>query len=202
MNDPRRAIPSSVGRLRVAALGAIALGLAGCASAPLTTYDLTAPRAGVAGRAGGAQIVVATPTATSPLDGERIVVRSPAEGLVLLKGAQWSDRLPTLVQSRLIQTFENARLLRAVGRPGDRIVADFSLVSEIRRFEIDVATGEAVVEISVKLIAERGGRIAAARVFTGRSPGSAANGAVASTSLDAAMDRVLRDIVAWASGAR
>ncbi|HEY8579456.1 MAG TPA: ABC-type transport auxiliary lipoprotein family protein [Beijerinckiaceae bacterium] len=193
--------PTLTPALRAAPL-ALTLALAACASSPLATYDLTAPRSGISGRAGGPQIVVTTPTATAPLDGERIVVRAPGEGVSLLKGAQWSDKLPDLVQSRLIQTFENGRLLRAVGRPGDRIVADYSLVSEIRRFDIDVASQEAVVEISVKLVGDRSGRIASARVFQARTPGSAANGAAASQALDAALDRVMRDIVAWASAAR
>lgn len=197
-----RAAGRSDGRLPLAAAFAGALLVAGCASSPLITYDLSAPRAGVGGRAGGAQMVVAVPTATSPLDSDRIVVRSPTEGVTLLKGAQWSDQLPQLVQSRLIQTFENGKLLRAVGRPGDRIAADYTLVSEIRRFEIDVATGEAVVEISAKLVGDRSGRIAAGRIFSARTAGSASDGAAATLALDEAMGKVLREIVAWASAAR
>jgi cholesterol transport system auxiliary component len=178
------------------------MALVGCGSAPLATFDLSAPRSGISSRTVGAQVIVTEPVAVAPLDTDRIIVRSPDAGMSLLKDAQWSDRLPQLVQSRLIQTFENGKSLRAVGRPGDKIIADYSLVSEIRKFEIDAASGEAVVEMSVKLVGERNGRIVAARIFDNRSPGSATDGAAASASLDRAMGAVLRDIVGWASAVR
>jgi len=180
---------------------ALALGVSGCGGSQLLTYDLSAPRS-VSARATSLQIVVAEPAAVAPFDADRIVVRSPTEGLTVLPGAQWSDRLPELVQSRLIQTFENARLVRAVGRPGDRIAADYSLTSEIRRIEIDAASGEAVVELAVKLVGDRSGRIAAGRIFEGRAPASTQNGAQASAAIDAALGKVLRDVVVWAARVR
>jgi cholesterol transport system auxiliary component len=179
----------------------MALALAGCGSSPLLTYDLTAPRDPPA-RAIGLQIVVSEPAAIAPLDADRIVVRSATQGLTVLPGAQWSDRLPELVQSRMIQAFENARLLKAVGRPGDRLVPDYNLVSEIRRFEIDAARGEAIVEIAVKLVGDRSGRIAAARVFEARVPSGAGTGAEASATLDRALAQVLRELVAWTARGR
>lgn len=181
---------------------ALALSLAGCStSSPLLTYDLTAPR-DRAVRPIGLQIVVTEPAAVAPLDADRIVVRSPTQGLTVLPGAQWSDRLPDLLQSRMIQAFENAQLLKAVGRPSDRLVADYNLNSEIRRFEIDAARSEAVVEIAVKLVGDRSGRIAAARVFEARTPASAENGAQASAALNIAMAQALREIVVWTARGR
>jgi cholesterol transport system auxiliary component len=145
-------------------------------------------------------MIVLEPVAIAPYDSERIVVRTGPEAVAYLKGAQWVERLPRLLQTTMIQSFENARLLRSVGRPGERFVADVSLTSEIRRFEIDVTTNEAIVEISARVVAEGSGRIIAARIFSARVPGSAADGKAASAALDAAADRVLREIVAWSAG--
>ena len=128
-------------------------------------------------------------------------MRAAPEQVAFLTGAQWSDRLPRLLQSRLVQSFENGKLLRSVGRSGDRIVADYVLTSEVRRFEIDVTTSQAVVVISAKLIGERSGRISAARIFTAQVPASASDGARASAALDQALSEVMRDIVGWASSA-
>ena len=189
--------PPSAARA-VAFASVIALMLGACSSSPLLTYDLSAPTERPA-RPMGMQIVVTQPSAVSPLDSDRIVVRSPTMGLTVLPGAQWSDELPDLLQSRIIQAFENARLLKAVGRPSDRLVSDYNLNSEIRRFEIDAARGEAVVEIVVKFVGDRTGRIAAARQFEGRAPASASNGAEASAALNAALAQVLRDLVQWTS---
>ncbi len=183
---------------RVAIVVALAFSLAGCAGAPLLSYDLSAPQERSA-RALGLQIVVTQPTAVAPLDTDRIVVRSPTMGLTVLPGAQWSDQLPDLLQSRVIQAFENARMLKAVGRPSDRLASDYSLNTEIRRFEIDASRGEAVVELAVKFVGERSGKITAARVFEGRAPSSASNGAEASMALNAALAQVLRELVVWTS---
>lgn len=183
---------------RVTVVAAFALTLAGCGGAPLLTYDLIAPHE-LPARALGLQIVVTQPSAVAPLDTDRIVVRSPTMGLTLLPGAQWSDQLPNLLQSRMIQAFENARLLKAVGRPGDRLSSDYNLNSEVRRFEIDAARGEAVVEMAVKFVGDRSGKITAARVFEGRAPSSASNGAEASAALNVALAQVLRDLVMWTS---
>lgn len=177
---------------------ALALGLAGCSSPPLLTYDLTAPRDRPA-RPLGLQIVVTQPSAVPPLSSDRIVVRSPTMGLTVMPGSQWSAELPDLLQSRIIRAFENAKLLKAVGRPSDRLVSDYNLNTEIRRFEIDAARGEAVVELVVKFVGDRTGRIAAARVFEGRVLSAASNGAEASAALDAALAQVLRDLVGWTS---
>lgn len=202
MNDRRRAANyPATGPRAIAALAACVL-LAACAGDQLATFDLSAPRSGLSAHRASATIVVSAPEALSPLDSDRIMVRSPVSGVSLLKGAQWSDRLPQLFQSRLIQTFENGKSMRAVARPGDRISADYNLVSEIRRFEIDSGTGQAVVEISVKMVRESGGAIAAGRIFEARAPASAIAGTEAVAALDLALGRVLRDIVGWAAAIR
>ncbi len=173
--------------------------LAACGGSALDAYSLSAPQ-GVAGRASSRQMIITEPVAGAPYDGERIVVRTGPEAVAYLKGAQWVERLPRHLQTMMVQAFENARLLRSVGRPGDRFTADASLNSEIRRFEIDVTTNEAVVEISAKIVAEGSGRIVGARIFSARVPGSAGDGKVASAALDQALDRVLREMVAWGGG--
>lgn len=183
-------------------LGACALGsallLGGCGSTPLATFDLSAPSAGVKARSARGVLVIPEPVASSPTDGERIVVRTGPSAVAVLKGAQWTERLPRLLQSRLIQTFENARLLRSVSRPGDGVTADRGLTWDVRRFEMDAQTGQAVVDISVKLL-DTSGRVLAGQIFTAQAPGDPNQGASASAALDVAANSVLRQIVAWAS---
>ncbi len=182
----------------LAGVAALAFALVACSGSPLLTYDLSAPDERPA-RPIGLQIVVTPPAAISPLDGDRIVVRSPTMGLTVLPGSQWSAELPSLLQARIIQAFEKARLLKAVGRPSDRLSSDYNMNSEIRRFEIDAARNEAVVELVVKFVGDRSGKIAAARVFEARAPGRASNGAEASAALDVALAQVLRELVRWTS---
>jgi len=168
--------------------------LAACASSPPATYDLTPATGDFAARAGRGQLAVLRPDATQPADSDRIVVRYDPQSVAYLTGAQWADKLPSLVQSRLIESFQNAHLLREVGRPG--MLADFNLQTSIRRFELDTAQSAAVVEISAQILSQ-GGRIIAGRLFSCTVPVASSEPAVVAAALDAALAQVMRDIVIW-----
>lgn len=187
------------GRLRALSLAAAgSLLLAGCGggSAP-TTYDLSAPRDFGRIGGGGGVLIVAQPTAVQALDSDRLIVKDSSGALSFLGGAQWADRVPNLVQTRLIQTFENGSRIAAVGRPGERIVPDFQLNTDIRAFNIDAASGQAVVEITAKLIGDRSGKVQRAKLFSARVP-AGAEGAGAAQALDQALSQVLIQIARWA----
>jgi cholesterol transport system auxiliary component len=187
------------GRLRALTLAtAGSLLLAGCGggSAP-TTYDLSAPRDFGRIGGGGGVLIVAQPTAVQALDSDRLIVKDSSGALSFLGGAQWADRVPNLVQTRLIQTFENGSRIAAVGRPGERIVPDFQLNTDIRAFNIDAASGQAVVEITAKLIGDRTGKVQRAKLFSARVP-AGAEGAGAAQALDQALSQVLIQIARWA----
>jgi cholesterol transport system auxiliary component len=185
-----------------ASAGSAALALAGCGGgAAPTTFDLTAPRNGLR-RLGGGQraIIVPEPTTVAALDSERIVVRAANGELTYLPRAQWSDRLPRLFQTRLIQTFENGGRA-AVGRPADRLSGGYQLLIDIRAFEAREATRDAFVEVAAKLVTASSGAIANARLFGASAAVGAIDGAGVSQALDQAMARVLSDITAWAAPA-
>jgi cholesterol transport system auxiliary component len=179
--------------------------LSGCggglfsASAP-PTFDLAAvtafPRHNPAARG---QLVVVEPTALALLDSERIVVRSGASEVSYVPGAQWSDKLPRLLQARVVQSFENAHRLRAVGRQGDRLAATYQLLLDIRTFQISVAdNAQAEVEITAKILGDRSGRILAARVFRTTAPAAGADGPNAVAALNAALAKLVTELVVWA----
>jgi cholesterol transport system auxiliary component len=188
------------GLARAASLAvAGSLMLAGCGGgAAPTTYDLSAPRDfGRIGGAGGV-LIVAQPSTVQALDSDRLIVKDSSGALSFLGGAQWADRVPNLVQTRLIQTFENGSRIAAVGRPGERIVADLQLNTDIRSFNIDAASGQAVVEITAKLVGDRTGKVLRAKLFAARVPAAAVDGAGAAQALDRALAQVLIEIARWA----
>ncbi|MGV7032397.1 ABC-type transport auxiliary lipoprotein family protein [Methylobacterium symbioticum] len=190
----------TVPALVLVALLASALG--GCGGGAPLTFDLAAlPPSGRAVAAGRA-IVVAEPVGIQPFESDRIIVREPGGSLSFLGGGQWADRLPRLVQTRLIQSLENSGRLRSVSRPGDKILADYQLISEIRAFDIAAGSGEAVVDLSAKLIAEGTGRVVAARVFTARVPIKAVDAGNGAVALDSALATVLGDMVRWVNSGR
>jgi len=180
--------------------------LAGCAALPggfskaLDTYELSAVAAPDRGRRlPQRQLLVAEPSALKPLDGENIVVREGATSVQYLSGAQWSDRLPRIVQARLAEAYQRSGRLGGVGLPGQGIAVDYQIVTEIRAFEIRVgAADQAVVEIWAKLLNDRNGVVRATRVFTASEPVVGAEGnARFIAALDAAFARAAGELIEW-----
>lgn len=192
--------------LKLWLVGAAASGLAGCAAlglgeGPPPAFDLTAPNSfGKSLKAPRGQLVVAEPSALAVLDSDRVVVRAASGEIATLPGAQWRDRLPKLLQARIIETFENANRLRGIGRPGDRLTADYQLLIDIRVFAI-AATAEpaADVELTAKIVNERTGRIVAADVFRARVPVATMEGPAATAALDQAFGHAAVALVRWTS---
>lgn len=181
---------------------AVCLLTVACASSkPTPTYDLSSPKEFGIGGGRGPLLVIAEPTALQVLDSDRIAVRRADGGIAFVADAQWADRLPKLVQARLVQSFENAGRLKGVGRPGDRLTADQQLLIDLRSFGFNPATG-AEVELSAKLVGDRSGRIAAARVFSARVPAAGDDAAAIAAALDQAFMQVTIELVRWAGGRR
>jgi cholesterol transport system auxiliary component len=187
----------------VAAVLAVSLG--GCASIGLgqgsaTAYDLAAAKdfPHRTARPRG-QLVIVEPTMLAPLDGERILVRPGPGQAAQLADAQWEDRLPRLLQARLVESFENANRLRAVGKPGDKIAGDFVLITDVRAFEISAVDGTAVVEIAAKIVRDGSGRIVAARIIRATVPAQATQGAGAVAALNEAFVQAATQLVLWAA---
>jgi cholesterol transport system auxiliary component len=193
-------------RLRAICAAAATLALAGCSSLlagapPPATYDLTAPSKLPRSGGGGSNLVVGEPVAVAVIDGQRIVVKPNPGEVTYLPNAQWSDRLPKLVQAKIIEAYENSNRLKTVGRPGDRLSVDYQLVSELRSFEIDAAANQAAVELTAKIVNDKTGKVVAAEVFSARrSLAGPVEGAVATRALDAALAEVLTKLVVWTGG--
>ena len=170
-----------------------------CSSGPApTTYDLSAPTSRIRGAA-GVQVLVNEPAAIQTLATQQILVKDASGSVSFVGGGQWADNLPRLIQTRLINTFENASQLRGVSRPSSGAVADVQLVSELRRFEVETPSNEAVVEISVKIVSDQTGRIASGRIFRARTPVASVDAANAARALDETLSIVMLDIVRWVS---
>jgi len=200
-------------RLGVAAV-LLSVQLAGCttlggllAGPPPTTYDLTA-RAGVRHAAtSDARLGIRLPNAIQLFDSERIVFR-PESGLVAYySGAQWSDRLPRLIEARMVEAFDSAGA-RTVSRVTDGLTVDYQLLSEVRDFSVSkTGTGQkARVSIYVQIVSDKEGRTVTGRVFTGTASVDDGKGDEKSddqttadgvAALNSAFSKALASIVRW-----
>lgn len=144
------------GRLAIAA--ALALLLAACdvrlpgagppprlfALAPKTTFDTELPRVKW-------QLVIDPPQAPASLDTVHIALRKTPVELEYYAMAEWTDRLPSMVQTLLIESFENTGKIVAVGRQSVELRADYTLQTEIRHFQVEREAGRSTPH--VRLIA-------------------------------------------------
>ncbi|MGS1096271.1 ABC-type transport auxiliary lipoprotein family protein [Aquamicrobium terrae] len=185
----------------VAAL--LACTLAGCAAlpgggpAPLDTFELSAASVN-SGSLSRRQILIAEPAALKAFDGQNIVIK-PADGSIqYLKGAQWADRLPLIVQARLAETFQRSGRFAGVGKPGEGLAIDYQVITEIRAFDVQVAGGQkAVVELFVRLLNDRTGEVRAAQSFTASAPVSGSGNQAYVSALDRAFGDAAAQIVNW-----
>jgi len=186
---------------RASLLGAAAMFLlAGCTGAGkvIDIYDLGAPdRFTEIRQSTRAQILVLEPSALRSLYAQEIVVKTSPTRIEYLARSQWPDRLPKVVQARLVEAFENTGKVRAVAKPGEGLVIDYQIVTDIRSFQADVWPGQqtARVELSVKLVSDRTGKVLRTRVFETTQqldstlPGSVVGG------LNEAFEAAAREIV-------
>ena len=145
------------------------------------------------------QILIAEPLALKALDSEQIVIKPTPSSIEYLADSQWSDRLPKIVQAKLVEAFENTNRLGGVGRPGEGLAIDYQIATSIRAFEVRVQGGRtAIVEISAKVINDRNGTVRDQQVFRSTSPVAGSDNSAYVEALDRAFDNVTADLVRWA----
>ena len=193
----------TIGRRAFLSLSAIGLTttLAGCfglgTSAPVT-YDLTPGSPGAVPRRSNRTIVVREPSTIATYDTQRIVVRQPGGILSYLGDSQWSDTLPRLVQTRMLQSFRDAGITN-IGRPTDPIALDVILSTDIRAFELDTTSGGpmARVSLAIQLVDDSSRRVMANETFAADVPSASLDQPAVVAALNAALDGLLRQIVGW-----
>lgn len=188
--------------LKSAAALLFVLAVAGCAAlggkpAPLDTFELTAPSVDAHGHS-RKQILIAQPSALKALDSQNIVIKPSDRSIQYLKGAQWADRLPLIVQARLAETFQRSGSFAGVGKPGEGLAIDYQVIVEVRSFEVRVNGGEhAEVDLFVRLLNDRNGEVRASKSFTASAPVSGSGNPAYVGALDAAFGDAARQIVRW-----
>lgn len=182
------------------AMPLLAAALAGCGTAAKNdTFDLSTPVAGSgAAQMKGRQILVQQPTALQALNSEQIVIKVSSSEIQYLAKAQWSDKLPRMVQAKLVEAYENSGKLGGVGIPGQGLAIDYQVVTDIRAFEIRTGGGsQAVVEISAKILNDRNGSVRAQKVFSQTVPTGGGSNEAFVKALDRAFAGVTGQIVDW-----
>src|SRR5690606_34016020 len=126
--------------LASAAIGALAAGctsvIPGATAEPPKIYDLT-PKSTFDPKIPKVrwQLVVDTPVAQASLNTTRIALSRTPITVDYYARAVWTDTAPKLVQTRLIESFENSGKIISVGRDAVCLRSDYILKTELRHFE-------------------------------------------------------------------
>ncbi len=145
------------------------------------------------------QLAVGEVNALLIYDSDKLVIEDGKEVLTSSATVKWADVLPKLVQTRVIQSFENNGSLGQVNRSTEGAPADFQLALDIKRFQtVPGAEPKAEIALGAKLLSSDG-RILAARVFEAQAPARQADGAEAAGALDSAFGTILSSLIPWTS---
>ncbi len=198
---------SRVSRRVVAA--ALALAPGGCSGllptgdAPPKLYTLTAATELGRGAAVPWQLLVDVPVSVAALDTERIALSRSPTTVDYFADAALTDRAPLMIQSLIVQSFENSGRISAIARESLALKADYVLRAELRRFEAEYG-GEAVpsaqVRLAAKLVKMPERAISAQKSFAATARASQNQVPAIVEAFDGAFHQVVRQLVDWALG--
>ncbi len=182
--------------------------LAGCISLisepdPITVYSLRAKPADDPTTEPKVpwSLTVIRPNSTSILDSNRIAVRPEANVLQVYKGANWSDSLPDLMQSVVVESFEDSGAIATVSRQNSGVPAEVALLIDIRQFEAVYASGakipDAVIQLHAKVLEYPSNRVIAVKTFHARVPAGSKEIPDVVQAFDQGLGTLTAEIMAW-----
>jgi len=200
-----------IGMTRIAALAALAAlaqavtactGIIPGTGEPLKLYTLT-PKSTYSGDLPKVdwQLVVETPVAPAGINTNRIALAHSPITLDYFAGATWTDSAPAMVQTLLVESFENTHRIIAVGRESVGLRADYVLKLELREFQAEYASPDAAPTVHIRVIAKLvrmpKREIVASHMVEQKAAAAANNLDSVVAAFDEALGPVLKDIVVW-----
>jgi phospholipid/cholesterol/gamma-HCH transport system substrate-binding protein len=169
----------------------------GAAPAKKTTYNLLAAQGFAApAKTLKGQLALPEPTAVVMLQTQRFLF-SPAGDFPGFDDAQWADSIPKLLQSKLLESFENYDVAHAPLRSMDSVTADDQIAIDIRRFQI-ATDKEPTADIALSArILDKDGKVVASKLFQQGQKLDTVDPSGAVTAFNAAFGRIAREMIAW-----
>ena len=145
------------------------------------------------------QLVLEPPVADAGLNTTRIALQRSPTQIEYYARSGWADRAPLMIQTLMIESFENSRKIVSVGRESIGLRADFILKSELRELQAVYYNGlpEAWVSINAKLVEMPRRAIVASQSFDARVVAGADMLPEIVAAFDNAAGKVLRRLVEW-----
>jgi ABC-type uncharacterized transport system auxiliary subunit len=147
-------------------------------------------------------LVVPEPTTLMGFNTDKILMQPSQGESVPVANARWGDNVPILVQSKIVQSFENAGLAKSVSRARDGTSGDYQLILDIRTFQISKASEPATAEIDfiAKLI-DKDGKIVNASTFQGNAPVEGDGAQAYVNAIDKVFAKLAGELIGWVTTA-
>ena len=101
------------------------------------------------------QLVIEEPIAAGGLDTDAIAIYPSPTEVKYYAGARWTERAPKMIQTLLVESFENSNKVTAVGRQAIGLYSDYNLKTELREFQTEHFGGpDGATRVRVRLNAK------------------------------------------------
>ena len=194
--------------LRAGVVATLALVLSGCSVAlpgggPPPSFYTLSPKSSFSAEipTGKWQLVVENPATSGALATQRIALTHDPVQIEYFGGARWTENAPQMVQTLLVESFENSNKIIAVGRQAIGLRSDFNLKSDLREFqaEYDEESAAPVIRVRVnsKIIRQPKRQIVASKTFERKIRADSTGMRDVVKAFDKALGKVLKRIVEW-----
>lgn len=148
-----------------------------------------------------AAVTIKIPYARAEVNTPKILYRPSAHEVVYIGNVRWSDTVPIIFQTALIDTFEQSGKFDAVARTGSGLRAQFDVQTELREFGFTQREGIMIagVDVRVSLVDMHQGRLVASTRFTAEAPSKGHTQDDLIVALDGVSDDVMGQLTLWAA---
>lgn len=209
MSSGRRAARLRSPIVRAALVAGAIAGAAGCGSivpgadrepprlydlSPKNTFSPNLPKAHW-------QLIVEPPIAAAGLSSARIAIKREDFRLEYFARSAWTDTAPKMVQTLIVESFENSGEIVSVGRESAGLRSDYVLKTELREFQAEYTSDKQPPRIRVRInakIVEMPQRtiIASKTIENFATVGKGSMDGIV-TAFDDALGKTLKQLVEW-----
>lgn len=150
------------------------------------------------------QLLIDTPIAAAGINSSRIALRQRQIELQYFANAAWTDAAPKMIQTLMVESFENSGKIVSVGRQAVGLRANYILATDLREFQAEYledgpnAPPEVRVRFNAKLVKMPERRIIASETYDYLIPAQSTALIDIVMAFDEALGKVLKRLVEWA----
>lgn len=146
------------------------------------------------------QLTIALPIADAALNTARIALRHNPISLEYYARANWVDTAPQMIQTLLVESFENSGKIVSIGRQSVTLRADYSLLTDLREFQAEYLSDgppRVRVRLNAKLVRMPQREIVATETFEFLEPAASSDLEAVVSAFDVALGKTIKRIVNW-----